>query len=463
MQSAPDGLLRPHQPLISLLYRISDGVIIALVNFYLCEQLQLGTDDKVILSIAFLVGLFWIVAESVDLYRSWRLTHFRTQLAMLTGTWTVAISILFVINQLHYANNEVLFILYASGLVALVSWRWLIRSTLQFFRRRDFNSRSALIVGLNESGLMLCSEFREHAELGMLFKGFYDDRAQARFVTDENLQGNFSDAIELAKQGKVDNIFISLPMRAEARCQLLLDQLADTTATVHIVPNFFMFNLLHSRWHKVGNSLTLSIHDTPFYGVNGWLKRLQDLVLSLFFITLLAIPMLLIALLIKLDSKGPVLFKQDRYGLDRKLIKVFKFRTMVVMENDNTITQAKINDPRVTRLGRFLRASSLDELPQLFNVLMGTMSLVGPRPHAIAHNEMYRKVIRGYMLRHKVKPGMTGWAQINGWRGETESLDKMENRVKHDLFYINRWSPWLDFKIILLTVFNGTLFNKKAY
>ncbi|WP_116895873.1 exopolysaccharide biosynthesis polyprenyl glycosylphosphotransferase, partial [Pseudomonas syringae] len=191
-------------------------------------------------------------------------------------------------------------------------------------------------------------------------------------------------------------------------------------------------------------------------------KRAEDIVLSSLILLLIAVPLLTIAAAIKLTSAGPVLFRQRRYGLDGRSIMVWKFRSMSVQENTDVVLQATRNDARVTPLGRFLRRTSLDELPQFFNVLHGDMSIVGPRPHAIAHNEQYRRQVSGYMLRHKVKPGITGWAQINGWRGETDTLDKMRMRVEFDLEYIEHWSIWLDLKIILLTLLKG-FGNKNAF
>ncbi|HHO8640587.1 TPA: exopolysaccharide biosynthesis polyprenyl glycosylphosphotransferase, partial [Klebsiella pneumoniae] len=172
--------------------------------------------------------------------------------------------------------------------------------------------------------------------------------------------------------------------------------------------------------------------------------------------------LIIISLAVKITSPGPVIFRQTRYGMDGKPIKVWKFRSMVVMENDTEVKQATKDDVRVTNVGKFLRRTSLDELPQFFNVLFGEMSIVGPRPHAVSHNEQYRSLIEGYMLRHKVKPGITGWAQINGWRGETDTLDKMEKRIEFDLEYIRSWSVWLDLKIIVMTIFKGFV-NKSAY
>ena len=206
----------------------------------------------------------------------------------------------------------------------------------------------------------------------------------------------------------------------------------------------------------------LSVYDTPFQGASDLLKRAEDIVLSSIILLMLTLPMLCIAAAVKLTSPGPVIFKQKRYGLDGKQILVYKFRSMKVQDNGPTVKQATKNDPRITKLGAFLRRTSLDELPQFINVLQGRMSIVGPRPHAVAHNEEYRKLIKGYMLRHKVRPGITGWAQVNGLRGETETINKMVKRVEYDLDYIHRWSVWLDLKIIFMTVFNGFI-NKNAY
>lgn len=216
-----------------------------------------------------------------------------------------------------------------------------------------------------------------------------------------------------------------------------------------------MYSLLNSRWQTVGNVQALSIYDTPFQGANDVLKRIEDVVVSSIILAFLAIPMLCIAAAVKLTSPGPAIFKQKRYGLDGKEITVYKFRSMSTQDNGPEVKQATKNDPRVTKLGAFLRKTSLDELPQFINVLQGRMSIVGPRPHAVAHNEQYRKLITGYMLRHKIRPGITGWAQVNGLRGETETVNKMAKRVEYDLDYMHRWSVWFDLKIILKTVVGG--------
>jgi putative colanic acid biosynthesis UDP-glucose lipid carrier transferase len=264
--------------------------------------------------------------------------------------------------------------------------------------------------------------------------------------------GDLERLVERARRGDVDIVYITFPMRAEERIREVLAKLADTTASVYIVPDFFVFELLHARWTNINGLPAVSVFENPLYGTNGLLKRSVDVVFGTLLLAAAAVPMLLIGWLIKRSSPGPVFFRQRRYGLDGREILVWKFRTMTCCDDGNEVRQATRDDKRVTRIGRFLRRTSLDELPQLFNVMEGSMSLVGPRPHASAHNEQYRTVIDGYMLRHKVKPGITGLAQVSGYRGETETLDKMEKRVACDHRYIREWSFWMDVKIIAKTL-----------
>jgi putative colanic acid biosynthesis UDP-glucose lipid carrier transferase len=302
--------------------------------------------------------------------------------------------------------------------------------------------------------------------MGLELVGFYDDRPADRTAGIPakfgSKVGGLNDLVDHARRGGVDLIYITFPMRAEERIRRVLERLGDTTASVYIVPDFFVFELLHARWTNIGGVPVVSVFESPLYGIDGLLKRLVDLVLGTSVFAVAAVPMLLIAALVKLTSRGPVFFRQRRYGLDGEEIRVWKFRTMTVCEDGDQVRQAERDDQRVTPIGRVLRCTSLDELPQIFNVLGGSMSLVGPRPHATAHNEAYRSLIRGYMLRHKVKPGITGLAQVRGYRGETETLDKMEKRVECDHQYIRNWSLWLDLRILWQTFF-VVVGRKNAY
>ena len=241
-------------------------------------------------------------------------------------------------------------------------------------------------------------------------------------------------------------------MIARPRILQILDALKDTTASIYFVPDMFITDLIQGRSDSVCGVTVISVCDTPFHGGSGIIKRISDIILSLLILVVISPAMLVIGLLVKLGSPGPAIFKQRRYGLDGEEILVYKFRSMAVTEDGPTIQQASRNDLRVTRLGAFLRRTSLDELPQFINVLQGRMSVVGPRPHAVAHNEVYRTLIKGYMVRHKVRPGITGWAQVNGLRGETDTLDKMQARIDFDLDYLRHWSLQLDMFIILKTI-----------
>jgi putative colanic acid biosynthesis UDP-glucose lipid carrier transferase len=249
-----------------------------------------------------------------------------------------------------------------------------------------------------------------------------------------------------------DVVFVALPMRHLPRVIALLDELQDTTTSLYFLPDVFVFDLIQSRTQNICGLPVISLCETPFYGMRGVAKRLFDVVVASAALVVLSPLMLLIAAAIRIGSPGSVIFRQKRYGLDGTQISVYKFRSMYVSEDGDKVVQAKRGDSRVTPIGHFLRKYSLDELPQLINVLQGRMSLVGPRPHAVAHNEEYRKLIKGYMIRHKVRPGMTGWAQVNGQRGETVRVEDMAARVQFDLAYLREWSLLLDLKILWLTV-----------
>ncbi len=326
------------------------------------------------------------------------------------------------------------------------------------------NERQVVIVGVNEVGLQLQHEIVANRHLNMRVTGFFDDRHAERHreLGPAALLGPMNDMPAYVKQHRVDEIYLALPMASQPRILHLLEELKDTTASVFFVPDIFMTDLIQAQMTTVGLMPVMAICDTPFHGAPGAVKRASDIVISAV-VLVLAAPLLLgLAVAVKLSSPGPVIFKQRRYGLDGREILVYKFRSMSATDNGAEVKQATRNDARITPVGAILRKTSLDELPQFINVLQGRMSIVGPRPHAVAHNEMYRKLVRGYMVRHKVRPGITGWAQVSGYRGETETVEKMRKRIEYDLEYLRTWSLGLDLWIMLktaLVVFN----DKKAY
>jgi putative colanic acid biosysnthesis UDP-glucose lipid carrier transferase len=254
------------------------------------------------------------------------------------------------------------------------------------------------------------------------------------------------------RKNNINIIYISQPISAQPRIRQLLDDLQDTTASIYFLPDIYIFDLIQARFDNVGGMPVVAICESPFTGINSLIKRGSDIVLASLILALLLPAMIAIGVVVKTTSPGPIIFKQRRYGQDGGEIVVYKFRSMTVCDDGDHVVQARKGDMRITRIGGFLRRTSLDELPQFINVLQGRMSIVGPRPHAVAHNELYRKQIKGYMLRHKVRPGITGWAQVNGLRGETDTLDKMKARIECDLDYLRRWSLSLDLWIILRTI-----------
>jgi putative colanic acid biosysnthesis UDP-glucose lipid carrier transferase len=324
-------------------------------------------------------------------------------------------------------------------------------------RSHKHNVLKAAVIGVTEVGERIAFNLKSRPWIGVEFVGFFDDRDRVRLSTFDQtlgrLCGTFDSLLEKAHDGEIDLVYIALPVQAEFRINGLIKRLSDTTASVYLAYELGGLIAIKARWKTRGGLQLLTIFENPFYGVNGWLKRLEDVVVGSGVLTFIAVPMLLIAIAIKFTSPGSVLFRQRRYGLNGRQIEVLKFRTMTTSDDGDCVQQACKDDPRITKIGSFLRRTSLDELPQFFQVITGQMSIVGPRPHAVAHNELYRLLINGYMLRHKVKPGITGWAQVNGWRGETNTLDKMQKRVEYDLNYIRHWALIFDLKIIFMTIF----------
>ncbi|HZV98669.1 MAG TPA: undecaprenyl-phosphate glucose phosphotransferase, partial [Methylophilaceae bacterium] len=360
---------------------------------------------------------------------------------------------------------------YASGYLdyfdpeTLQIWLWLaptsqlgvhlaMRSFAPSLANIQGEPKRAVIAGVNEHGVMLAREFEQNPYTPTRLAGFFDDRVRERVggLTEFPLLGTIDQLPVYVRQQRIEAIYISLPMASQPRILKLLDELSDTTASIYFVPDMFITDLMQARIDSVGDIPVVAVCETPFTGVNGMIKRASDIVMSLIILTLISPLLLIIAFSIWLTSPGPIIFKQRRYGLNGEEILVSKFRSMSVCEDGETVQQVQKNDSRVTKVGAFLRKTSLDELPQFFNVLQGRMSIVGPRPHAVAHNELYRTMIKGYMVRHKVKPGITGWAQVNGWRGETDTLEKMKTRIEYDLAYLRNWSLRLDLYIIFKTI-----------
>ena len=317
--------------------------------------------------------------------------------------------------------------------------------------------RKGVLIWANSACADLVESLRESPLAGIDMVGFFDDRVEELAPTGLPKLGSIKEAAAwlldpVSNKMQADVVLIGLDAHESQEIADIVTVLQDSTISTYFVPESMLFGMPGMQLRELAGKPVLASTETPFIGVAALPKRLFDIVISILCITLLFPLFIAIAIGIKFTSPGPILFRQTRYGVGGAPIDVFKFRSMQQNNSDGPVIQATQNDQRITPLGRFLRKTSLDEIPQFFNVIQGNMSIVGPRPHAVEHNELYRKLVHGYMLRHKIKPGITGWAQVNGYRGETNTLDKMTNRINCDLFYIQHWSMWLDIIIILRTI-----------
>ena len=442
--------------------------VVAVISLYATIILFGNIFDRSSAAIV-IIGVLCLVLVQPPREVSSQLTSARLSAVMDVITrWLLLLAVLLAVGYVTHSLNGFprrIFLTWAVVTpAALVLVTLMMQEIMRRFLMNAFDNRSAIIAGYNTSSLELARRLKSNPAMRVEVAGFFDDRSSDRLgmESDAKLVGSLSDMSQYVKDNRTDVIFIALPIRHVKRVMNLLDDLRDTTASIYYVPDIFVFDLIQARSGEIHGIPVVAMCETPFYGYRGVTKRLTDIGFSLLILLLLLPLLIVIAFVVKASSPGPVIFKQRRYGLDGREIAVYKFRTMSVVEDGDAIRQASKTDNRITRVGAVLRRTSMDELPQLINVLQGRMSLVGPRPHAVAHNEEYRKLIKGYMVRHKVLPGITGLAQVNGCRGETSKLEEMEARVNYDLDYLRHWSPMLDIKILLLTVVK-VFRDEKAY
>jgi putative colanic acid biosysnthesis UDP-glucose lipid carrier transferase len=409
------------------------------------------------------VALFFLFSIFLKVYRGSLCDKIYSCISPLFVSWSLTIFILLVVG-----SGTQITLLYSRVIVGtwfitvpilILIWRISFIYLLADFYENKARKTRTIIIGFADNAGHLAAFLNDTPHLTIDLIGYYDDRppdSERHAPIAAPYLGTIKQCVEDARNDTFDLAYLCMPIHIQSRISNLLEKLSDTTVSVfYLLPSDLFFNALKPTWHSVAGYSAISVYESPHIGFDSQTKRAEDIVLASIILCIIAIPMLIIALAIRLNSPGPVLFRQRRYGLSGREFQMLKFRSMTTTDDGDIIKQATSNDPRVTSVGRYLRKYSLDELPQFINVIKGEMSIVGPRPHAVAHNEEYRRLIPGYMLRHKVKPGITGLAQVRGYRGETETSDKMEARVQNDLEYIQIWSLGLDLKIILLTVFEG--------
>lgn len=465
------GLLREHASVVSVLARTLDVLAIVLAG-WVAYGLRFGNWTlPQNYQLALLIGalLVLVILPLAGVYHSWRGRGILQQIHALVAAWVAVAVVLIILSTLTKTGATFsrywMAIWFACGTLLLVSFRVSLTLFLRYMRKRGWNHRHIVIVGTGNLSRHVVKRLQGASWTGLDIIAFFSEQPFPEAVSLLPDVPVFSlDMInDYVQHNRTDEVWLTLPLSEEDNVHSILHNLRHCTATIRYVPDIFGFRLLNHAVTDIAGMPVLDLNVSPMMGINRAIKAIEDRVMALLILILTSPLMIAIAVGVKLSSPGPVLFKQLRHGWDGKTITIYKFRTMVPhVEEVGTITQASRNDPRITPLGAFLRRTSLDELPQFFNVLQGRMSVVGPRPHAIAHNEEYKDLIDDYMQRHKVKPGITGWAQVNGWRGETGDINKMKKRVEFDLYYIENWSFWLDLKIIFLTLTRGFM-HQNAY
>jgi putative colanic acid biosynthesis UDP-glucose lipid carrier transferase len=437
-------------------------VLTAQLAGYIHFQTELANTTPIHTVLQYLCSIlaFFLLAQ-MGVYESWRGRPMFHMFGKIAVAWAVVLLIgLFFSFLIHHAGNvsrSWMLYWYAYGTLLLIANRIILYSTLRTMRRMGLNNKRVLIVGYGHTGREMHKRAAEQDWYGYAVTAIHADEHDLQHINDPAIDR--IDALEgihdYVVKNQIHEIWITLPIAASARMQELQYLLRNALVDIRWFPDTIGVQMLSNRMMDFLGATAVDLNCPVSAGLGGLLKEVFDRVFALFALVMLIPLFIVIAILIKLSSPGPVLFKQPRLGLNGKKIWVYKFRSMKVHQEDGVVTQATRADPRITPLGAFLRRTSLDELPQFINVLKGDMSVVGPRPHALQHNDKYKDLLEMYMVRHRVKPGITGWAQIHGHRGETDTVDKMKKRVQFDLYYIKNWSFLMDLKIILWTTFKG--------
>lgn len=469
LESAPKRSILQHRSSISnLLQALLDGSIILGLFYFLVNKHIGGMTYEYIILLLLLIGVIGIAYDQMGIYRN---HSSATRKALdLFEAWSLGFAFLMALGFLTKQGTEYsrLFLgqLYVAGYLAQLLSHSLVSTVTLRLLKRPKDIENAIIVGSGQLANYLYHHVSSNPWLGQRILGnvVFDSSASATQADDDPppLLGTTNDLLQLLQDRNIRTVYFVTPLEGSDILEALYFSLLDRHVAIHWIPDIFSLRLVNHSVRELAGLPVLTLSETPLVGTRLLLKTIEDKVLGTLLLLAVSPVLLAVAIAIKFDSPGPVFFRQKRLGWNGKPFRIWKFRSMVVHQpEDNVIKQATKNDPRVTRIGAFIRRTSLDELPQLFNVMMGEMSLVGPRPHAVQHDQQYSRRIDDYFARHNIKPGITGLAQVRGLRGETKDIKRMMQRVESDIEYINNWSLWLDLSILLRTffVFGG----KNAY
>jgi Undecaprenyl-phosphate glucose phosphotransferase len=455
---------------IRLIHLIGDLGLMNLV-FFLAFYTVVPTPERALyqryLDLAILLNLFWIfTVVFLRIYRIYRIARIEQVVYNMLKAFALHILLIFaimVIFKAYYYSREFLLVVYGASFALIFVWRMVFIKMLKIYRKLGFNYRKVIIVGGGPVGQALLDFFRSDLSYGYQFVGFFDDHPE-RCRNPEMVLGDLDMIPDFTLENEIDEIYLALPGSADTKMRELIEFAESNMIRIKIIPDFMRYMPKKVTMDFYGSIPTVRIRKEPLESYqNRFVKRVFDIFFSMSFLVLIfswLYPIL--AILIKLDTKGPVFFIQDRSGRRGEVFKCLKFRTMSV-NSDSDSVQATKGDSRITRVGAFLRKTNLDELPQFINVLAGDMSVIGPRPHMLLHTEEYSKIISKFMVRHLIRPGITGWAQVNGFRGETKEAHKMQKRVQYDVWYIENWSFLLDIKIIYMTIASMLKGDKNAF
>ncbi len=451
---------------VAVFARVGDGLVMFLLAL-LCALRDPGFTARVDNLVFFACAVFAAIVlplmlEISGLYRLDSLLMPAKSIFRLFVSWALLFALLvftlFLLKQGSSISRGWLLTWAVAGFAFFLTYRFFVAAMLRKFNQYGRFNRRAVIVGGGESAAKVIANLQAHHDTGMSLVGYFDDRDDNRSSAEAHgvfKLGSIDDLIDFSRSTRIDSIIITLPVTAEDRLLQILNRLWVLPVDIRLSAYGQKLRYRPRAYSYIGNLPCLDMFDRPLGEWGLLIKSVMDKVLACCAIVVIAPILGAVALAVKLDSKGPVIFKQKRFGFNNELIEVYKFRSMFTDEADLSASKLVTkDDPRVTRIGRFIRRTTLDELPQFFNVLKGDLSLVGPRPHATkakAADSLYENVVDGYFARHKVKPGITGWAQINGWRGETDTAEKIERRVEHDLYYIENWSLTFDLYILART------------